>query len=436
MLPMAMQGQTIRRFESKGWFEALTQGTVIRPFAPERNDYSDPLVWESFDTLKGALKRVSPRYMIFDEGIGNIITFDFVNGYNYGPDLTFGYVDHNYCRWEVSPELRYSDRRHRWSGSLDFRLFLPPEYYSWIALFGRRKCLDFDNDAFASYETNSMASAIAGWNGYKLYDAQQMGLRGSAALGRDFQLEGGAWYEKRWQVENHRQRNIFRVKGEDNLPRVRGMALDDPRHQWRRMSLWRVDATLQYTPNRRIMCFNDLRTEALPGSPVFSLSAQSGWGDIDYLALSLGVKQERVGRRQGFRYMAVAGCYPLGSKEVGVIDMHHLDASHMALQRKDNLTWFSLLSNYELSTSGSWAEAHAEWSSCRMLVTQLTNDPALHEYVQWHFASVEGSRCHSELSYGFDLAGEMRIGCSLGWDGSHFDGVGLNIIFYDAILGK
>jgi len=409
VLSSAMRGQTIKRFEGNGWFEALTKGTVLRN---------------------------GNNYMMFDEGIGNIVTFDFVNNYNFGPDMTFGHVAKNYSRWEIRPELRYSDRRHVWNGSLELRYTLPPEYFSWIELFGRRKCVDFDNYPYTSYANNSMASTIAGWNGYKLYDAQQIGAKFSTALSSDFQVEGGAWHEKRWQMENHRLRNIFRVTGEDNTPRLRGVSEDDPMHQWGRMTLWRVDAALEYTPNRRIMCYNDLRTEVLPGEPVFRLSAQSGWGDYDYLSLSLSVKQEIGNQRQAVRYMVGTGYYPLGKEEVRVMDMHHFDASHMALQRKDNLTWFSLLSNYELSSSNAWAEAHAEWNSCKMLLTQWTNDPSLKEYLQLHFASVEGYRQHTELSYGIDLASQIRIGCSFGFDGSSFDGIGLNIVFYSPVLGQ
>lgn len=405
---MAMQGQTIRRYESNGWWKALSQGSVLRT-----HDSS---------------KRTGRYYMQFDDGIGNLFNFDYVNGFTYGPDLTLGYVDSHYGRWEVCPELRYGNRRDVWSGALDVRYVLPPAYFSWLDLFFLRGSVDYDQDAYATLSTNGMATTLAGWNGYKLLEAERIGCKGSLAVGSDFQLEGGAWHERRWQLRNHRQRNIFRVKGQDNLPRMRGVALDDVRHQWGYQQLWRLDAALEYTPNRRLMCYHDMRTEVLPGSPVFRLSAQSGWGDVDYLSLSLSASQEIGDGRQAFRYVAAGGCYPVGHDEVWLMDMHHFDASHMAFQRKDNLTWFSLLSNYEMSSANEWAEMHVEWNSCRMLLTQLTDDPSLKEYLQCHFATVEGYRQHTELCYGFDLAGQMRIGCSFGWDGSHFDGVGLNFL--------
>lgn len=430
-----MQGQTIKRFESEGWWQALTQGKVIRTYAVVPLNYGGVLDIE--DLKQGfAIKRVGKAYMMFDEGIGNAIQFDYVNGYSYGADMTFGTVCSQGGRLEVSPELRYSDRRHKWSGALEFRYFLPPAYYSWVELYYRNKCIDFDNYAYSTIANNSAASAIAGWNGYKLYEAQQIGFKGSMVVASDLQLEGGAWHEQRQRVENHRQRNMFRVRGEDNTPRLRGVELDNPIHQWEQQKLWRIDAALEYTCNRRIMCYNDMRTEALPGNPVFRLGVQSGWGDIDYMALDLSVKQTLGDDRQGFRYYVDAGYYPLGKHRVGVIDMHHFDASHLVLQRTDNLTWFSLLSNYELSSSNEWCEAHIEWNSCKLLLTQLTNDPSLKEYLQLHYASVQGYRQHTELSYGIDLAEQMRIGCSFGWDGSNFDGIGLNIVFYNPVLGK
>lgn len=434
-LPLAMQGQTIKRYESDGWWNALTQGTIIRTYDLVEECNMGNIGPETLQ--RGfVLKRVGRHYMRFDEGIGNLVTFDYVNGYNYGPDMTFGYVSADNSRMELATELRYSDRRNRWSGELEFTYTFPPEYYSWVTLFGRRKTIDYDNYAYTSFGNNSMASTLAGWNGYKLYEAQQIGVKGSTAVSGDFQIEGAVWHEKRWQLENHRQRNLFRVKGEDNLPRLRGIDLSDSRMQWGQQKLWRADAALEYTPNRRIVCYNDLRTETLTGNPTFRLGAQSGWGDIKYLAIDLSVKQEIGDDRQCFRYYVDAGFYPVGQHEIWVIDMHHFDATHMAYQRKDNLIWFSLLSNYEMSSPNSWAEAHAEWSSCKMLLTRFVDDSALKEYVQLHIATVEDYHSHTELSYGFDLSGLMRIGCSLGFDGTNFDGIGLNLVFSEPTFGK
>ena len=95
--------------------------------------------------------------------------------------------------------------------------------------------------------------------------------------------------------------------------------------------------------------------------------------------------------------------------------MHHFDASAFALQTKPNIALFSLLDNYELSTSKPWVEAHAEWTN-------------LLWYAQAHAVKVVGRQMHNELSGGMNLLNLMRVGVTIGLDDFNFDAVGVNLV--------
>ena len=95
--------------------------------------------------------------------------------------------------------------------------------------------------------------------------------------------------------------------------------------------------------------------------------------------------------------------------------MRHFDASAFALQTKPNIALFSLLDNYELSTSKPWVEAHAEWTN-------------LFWYAQAHAVKVVGRQMHSELSGGISLSNLMRVGVSVGFDDLCYDAVGVNVV--------
>ncbi len=113
--------------------------------------------------------------------------------------------------------------------------------------------------------------------------------------------------------------------------------------------------------------------------------------------------------------------------EVGLADWHHLDASRFWWQRSDGLTRFALLDNYELSSDRWWSEAHAEWSSEYMLLTQLVEMGGLRETMQLHVAQVAGHQTHWEYQYGWDLLGQLRLGVNVGFNNLSWAGVAFGL---------
>lgn len=430
VLPMASLGQTnLPKYESKGWWSTLYKGGLIRTREDGRREGS--------------------RYLILKDGLSGWFGVDYVNGFNYGPDLTLGRVMSDYSRWEVDVDLKYSVEREELMERLVLRRILRPEYFGYVELFGQRFTEDFDSDPLMSANHRATATSLFGWNAYKLYLKTAFGARGSVALTGELQLDAGVWWEGRERMVNNRKRNVFRVIGEDNYPRMRGydptVAEYCPLTNWKQDQLVRMDMQLSYSPGRWILVKDDMHSSATSDNPVFAFKASvaynGNWRDgadygtlqedasrdeeicwgygVRYLSLELNVSQQQKKGKDQWRYFGSAG-YFVVRNNIGLADMRHFDASHFLWQESNTLTWFSLLTNYELSTSKRWVELHGEYLR--------QHNKAFGQYVQAHYLSVVDHCPHYELSYGWQLPGEMRIGLSAGMDGSTFDGLGFNLI--------
>ena len=411
LLPQAMLGQTFPSYESKGWWHLFLHGGTIRT----RSDDG---------------KRTGDYYLQVGSDF-SLVSFDYVNGFTYGPDLTLGRMLHNKGRLEADVCVEWSAARQTMMHALAARYILPPEWQSSVEVFCSSHTDDLNADPLMDISQKQLASSLFGWNDFKLYSASRWGVKGTTLLHDDVLFGGALWHEERQEMSNHRKRNVFRIRGKSNVPMLRGHVPDSL--DLGDTKLWRTDLSLTFKPGSRLYIYDDMHSSWQSLAPTFRLDAKLGWGDDDasgrdaglrFLSLDLIMQQciSTDGGKQRLGYFASTGFFPI-RHWVQVTDMHHFHASHFCWQNhmESSLRWFALLADYELSTSRQWFEAHAEYMRRR-------NDLFAH-YVQLHLVSVAEHRLHAELSYGWQLMKDMRIGLSAGWDGSEFDGLGFNLIF-------
>ena len=413
---MAMRGQTyvLPKYKSAGWFKQLNGGGIIR-------------------TKDSDGKRVGDYYLQ-TSGVGSLVSAEYVDGYMVGPNLTLGHVAKDNSRLEADVMARYSFSRHCWLGGGALRFILPPEYGWQFEAYSRRMVTDFDSDPLTPFDHQLFVTGLFGWNGYKLYQRTDCGVKASMAVTDDMQVEVQLGYEDREQMDNHKKRNIFRIEAKSNIPRVRGHLVDDvsdPLLYWRKQHIWHLNAGISYSPGRVLCIYDDLHSEWKTSAPIFGLKLQAGWQDrIESVSTEVSVQQKiaRTGSDHEFAYHVAAGFFPIRD-EVSLIDYKHFDASRFRWQTRGGLTWFALLSNYELSTCKPWAEMHGEWKSREMLFSRWFRGDWFKEYMQIHFVSTDGHRSHTELTYGTCLGKKLDVGCSWGWNGSSFDGAAFRLIW-------
>lgn len=384
-LPVALLGQTkLPKHKSDHWTTLVVNGGILRS-----GDY----------------------FIRLDEGYGSFTQFNFVDGLSVGPRMTFGKVFKDYTRLEISEDVKWAAARKSLMATASVKYVLHPQFCGFVEVFGGKKTTDYDRYPVITENTRSLCASIFGWNHPKLYEQTIFGASIYGALSNDFQLNVIAEWERREQMENHIWRSIFGKRPDDNTPYVQGEAMED----YGVDKIFRLDAQLDYIPGRKVYVKDDLTSSMDSDKPVFSLRATSGWNKgLRFLSLDLSVLGMLNGwtPSQKIVYKASVGFFPVRNKML-LMDMRHFDAydvSGFGFQNGFVPSLCIVLDNYELSTSKSWIEAHADWSNTFF-------------YGQVHFIKVPDMPAHEEFSGGIKLGDNIRVGCAVGFRDLKYNGI-------------
>lgn len=345
-------------------------------------------------------------------GLADMTSMDYVNGISLGPRATIGKVLSDYSRIELDENVRWAFSREKLMARFALRYVFRPEMFGFAEIFGGKATIDYNRYPAMGEAQKSLATGMFGWSNYKLFEQTTVGVRYFGALTPEVQLTTVAAWEKRDMVENHRATNLFGKAAVPNDPLIHGK----PMAPFETDKIFRLDWQIDYIPGRHVVVIDDLNAVAQSPYPALSIRATSGFNEgLRYLSLELLVSGMRKAwkENQQFIYQASAGYFPVNRK-VLLMDRRHVRSSKFALQNEFALTKFSLLDDYELSTTKQWIEGHLEWNNGFF-------------YAQSHGVKVLDCMFHQEFSTGITLINLLRVGCSVGFDDLKYDGIALNI---------
>lgn len=432
MLSMTAAGQTSAPFVAKKqgveWYQMLMDGGMMR-------EYTDLL-----DKHRG-------WYMIMPNGLQDIITMNYVDGYSAGLHSTVGRMQQDRSRWELEESVYYAFDREALVAKGALRYMMPVEYETMAEIYGGQFMEDFDPDPVMPRAQSLMASGICGWNHYKLLEKTTAGVRLSLPLTFDLKMSAQLGWERRRPKENSKLRNLFGAHAQSNDPRV---GVPHSAHDLMLYEgpiaarLLKASLRFDYKHQRSLMVMDDMTLRETCDYPTYSVWVDAGVGSHDsipavstkkesfsFLTLDFRINHTLTLPREDdqLSYMASAG-FMVHRGEIGLADRHHFDASRFWWQRQPVISRFALLDNYELSTDRHWVEGHVEWSSRSMLFNQLV----LRKYVIWrefaqlHAVKVPDHYLHWEAQYGWDIMKTIRVGVSVGFDDFTYRGTAVTMV--------
>ena len=425
LLPLVATGQTSAPYVAMKpgveWYEMVTQGGMLR---------------EDVDFLS----KNRGRYMIMPNGLQDIISMNFVDGFSAGLHSTLGVMKLDRSRWELEETVRWAFNRKQLVAKGALRYILPVEYETFFEIYGGQHAEDFDRDPVMPLSHSLMASGICGWNNYKLYERTSAGFRFSTPITFDLKMTADLGWERRRALENSRWTNFFGAHADSNDPRVavphtahERMLYDGPIDA----ELARASVRFDYLHQRSLLVVDDMTLRETLDYPLLSLLLDMGVGknrDADrfrFLSVDMRASQTLTLPREDdqLSYMASTG-FMMRHGTIGLADMHHFDASSFWWQKKQDVSRFSLLGNYELSTPKSWVEGHVEWNSRRMLFNQLVPREYViwREFAQLHAVKVPDHYLHWEAQYGWDIMKTIRVGVSFGFDDAIYRGTAVTMV--------
>ena len=440
LLSVTAAGQTSAPFVNKKqgveWYQMLMEGGMMR-------QYTDLL-----DTHRG-------WYMIMPNGLQDIISMNFVDGYSMGLHSMIGRMQKNRSRWELEESVFYAFDRNTVVAKGALRYLLPVEYETMIEAYGGQFMEDFDQDPVMPRSQMLMASGICGWNHYKLLEKTSAGIRLALPLTFDLKMSAQIGWERRRPKENSKQRNLFGAHAQSNDPRVgvphtahEQMLYEGPIAA----KLAKASLRFDYKHQRSLMVMDDMTLRETCDYPTYTVGVDVGVGSHDsipavsekkesfsFLALDFRISHSLTLPREDDRlsYMASAG-FMVHQGEIGLADMHHFDASGFWWQKQPVISRFALLDNYDLSTDRHWVEGHVEWASRSMLFNQLIPRKYViwREFAQLHAVKVPDHYLHWEAQYGWDIMKAIRVGVSVGFDDAKYRGTAVTMVLDLSTVNK
>lgn len=421
--------------------QTLQRGFVVGDSVPRRQGVA---LWPLLQ--HGGMYRAGDTYLLLPDGLGELVSMNFVDGFCLGPHFTAGRRLADGARLEVEPTLRYAFSRRVWQGGAALRYLSPPRRQTMVEVAAGRHSRNFDPNPRLAGAQAGMAMSLFGWDHQKFFDLAHAGLTVSGPVSDPLQLTVSWQWQRRGRLDNHRRRSFLGKRAGPNVPstyRHPGGGEDweaDPVLAFDRHETFLYGLRFDYTRGAGVLVVDDMTARTVSMYPTWTLAlelstrpafnpAAAGW--VRYGRVEAGVGQTVDRAPMHWRYRASAGFFPV-RRDMMLADFRHFDASGFAWQATDGLTGFSLLDDYELSTDRWWVELHGELLHERLWLSRLARVEGLGEYLQAHFVQVPWRAPHTELSYGVALGRWMRVGCSAGFDGATFDGVAFNLILSNA----
>jgi hypothetical protein len=380
--------------------------------------------------------RRGDTYLTLDEGIGSWADFNYVEGLQLGPQFAVGHLTSGGHRWEVAPMVRYSFSANDWQTSLALRYYAPVERETWTELSGGDVTTDFNPHPYLRGGQAALAASLFAWDHTKYYRRRFASVGAGWSAGRDLLLESCLSYERRKARENSRWQSFFGTHVAANVPYDARLPLDSS-YYFPTSEVLRLRLHAAYTPGRRLAVLNDMETRSLSLRPTFtagvevltnlprahrSLSAlrrRERW--------ELGIEQTRTFPIGRLSYRGEVGTFT-GPRDGLLMDWKHFDASRFGWQSRDELTWFTLLNDYALSTDRSWALLCTRLEGTRLFLSRCLSKQwpqDVEERLGLRLLKVTGAPLHSEVEYAWALRAVMSIGVTVGFADGRYDGVGL-----------
>lgn len=397
---------------------ACAQQAAARPAEPRHNVWMDAVVGPRATFRHG-------RYSLsLHDGVSGVIGSNFVDGFRLAPHLTWGVLLPDSSRLELEEHAGWAFSRRRVFGQATLRYLRPTGLV--CELSGGQAATDFNVHTMMQPTMVSLTTGLFAWSHYKFLIRTWGEVRLTMPLdeGRRKTLSVWGGWTQRQQTDNHRRTSFFGVRPQDNTPRlhVPGSASDMMRYDGPvDARLWQLGARMAW--------------------PAVALTGEGGWGhyaggnphkaDSHFRFLRLGIETQTrrlTGRADDVLDLYATVGTTLRHGTLGLADWRHTHASRFWWHRpRHGLHSFAMLDDYELSTDGWWAEAHAEWSSRDFLLSRVAG--GLREYLQLRalcvatpsaYADLPGahtvSRLHWETAYGWQLDKDLRLAVNVGFD--------------------
>lgn len=362
-------------------------------------------------------------------GLSKVVgDFNFVDGYQFGQNLSLQYTGFKNTPLKLSGSAYYSVERKvvLWDSKIE--LSHSPLRNGTIILQGGRETSDISNNPGVNRFINSYASFFFGLNPVKFMEKRFLSLYTrmdiANGLNAGIQISANGYSP----LENSAVKNLFGKQGSSNIPENIFDAVVTE------SSSLIFSASLDYTPRYFYRIDDGYKRYVRSSYPTFGVKFNSAvktarftssWSNIE-----LSVKQRiKTDIYSSLSYNISGGAF-LSAESVSLPDYKHFSAADIIVSDELFSDRYLMADGYLYSTKGSWVDIKLNYLSEYILLKRLPfmDTPLLTEGI--HFKSLwlpDSHMNHSEFGYSLGMDDLGRAGLFVSFSGLKYSGISFRI---------
>lgn len=363
-------------------------------------------------------------------GLKSVIgDFNFVDGYQLGQNITFGYTKDSTGSLIIAPSAYYSTERKRLLWKTDVTFSYMPLKAGRLRLSAGSMSADISSNSATSRAINSYSSFFYGYSPVKLMSKDYVELINSIDIANGLRFDLQASYQKREYLNNGNVKSVFGKVPEPNLLENTYM------RQFSDHTAMLFSAGLIYTPEYFYRLSRGNKQYLRSDYPTFMLrfTIAPGWNDQNssrFASFTLGASQSiKMNIYSKIDYNLSTGMF-INKDRLFFPDYKHFRANDIMLSDEGFDKSFFLLGNYSLSTPDRWVQGMINYNSEYILLKHLPflNSSLINESLHFHTLWLtETGLHHTEIGYSVGINDLVRIGVFAGFRGVKYNSAGFRI---------
>ncbi|MDR0835333.1 MAG: DUF5686 and carboxypeptidase regulatory-like domain-containing protein [Tannerella sp.] len=389
----------------------------------------------------GGTKKFSKNTSIQFKGIlGVCPEYNFTDGFWLGQKISVtSKIDDN-KKIIFTPSAYYATARKQWVWNADASFAYAPLKDGYVRLSAGHTSADFAGNYGTGRFINSVASLFFAENPVKFYDRKYITATNYIDVANGLRLNTQINCERRRELQNITTYSFFGKAPDTNLPFEQYTMPDH--------NSLSAKIAIQYTPRYYYHIRKGRKEYSRSVFPTFTLSYEKAFAgnnplNSSYEKIEATVQQnKRINLFSEISYAINAGTF-LSTTKMYLPDFKHFNTNELFITDKSLWNSFSLLDNYAVAANDKWLQAHINYTSEHLL---LTNLPFLQKYMMsesFHLKSLFmpnpehqfptsphhhiSTSPHFEAGYSLGLASLGRVGFFAGFDNWKYNSFGIKV---------
>lgn len=333
-----------------------------------------------------------------------------------------------------NPTLSYAFARKKVDAEFSYQQRIDGMKNSWFAVSGGTTTVDYNRQSGLNTMTNDLYTIWLEENYKRFYRRDFFNLMASRDLSNGLNLNVSLDYSANSPLKNHSNFSIIDYKDKE-------IQLNIPQNQ--AIMPWQLDEhqtfgariMLEYTPRNRYTIRNHTKFYAGSKFPTFSVTYKGAFpgvlgSDSRFDLVKFGMRQQvKFGIDEHLSYSLNLGGF-MNHEKVYFEDFQHFNIQSTGFMFNASENSFRLLPFYTSSTQKTFAEAHANWESRRLILKQLPviRNSSFSENVYVNYLSTSGFQNYAEIGYGLKRVFLMlNVDAVAGFENGRYRSAGIKV---------